>query len=131
NARLSHASVGIVAFENRSGDTLDAYLGDALTEDLTRSLSSAHVLRVFRVRQARPDLDYILTGSVRHAKDTLDVTAQLERNGSGEIVWATRFALRSQGPITVPRTLTREVLDALGARAATRTDRKSTRLNSS
>ncbi|PYP56107.1 MAG: hypothetical protein DMD40_11815 [Gemmatimonadetes bacterium] len=123
NARLSHASVGIVAFENRSGDTLDAYLGDALTEDLTRSLSAAHVLRVFRVRQARPDLDYILTGSVRHAKDTLDVTAQLERNGSGEIVWATRLALRSQGTITVPRALTREILDALGARAATRTER--------
>ena len=117
NARLSHASVGIVPFANRSGDTIDAYLSTALTEDLTRSLSAAHVLRVFRVPQARPDLDYILTGSVRHAKDTLDVTAQLERNGSGEIVWATRLALRSEGTITVPRTLTSEVLGALGARA--------------
>src|SRR2546422_101792 len=123
SARLSQASVGIVPFEDRSEDTLDAYLGSALTEDLSRSLSAAHVLRVFRVRQARPGLDYILTGSVRHAKDTLDVTAQLERNGSGEIVWATRLALRSQGTITVPRTLTREVLDALGARAAAPTER--------
>src|SRR2546425_1234364 len=123
NARLSHASVGIVPFANRSGDTIDAYLSTALTEDLTRSLSAAHVLRVFRVPQARPDLDYILTGSVRHAKDTLDVTAQLERNGSGEIVWATRFALRSRGAITVPRTLTSEVLRALGARAGAPTER--------
>src|SRR2546426_2178589 len=122
NARLSHASVGIILFDNRSGDTLDAYLGAALTEDLTRSLSAAHVLRVFRVGKARPGLDYILTGSVRHAKDTLDVTAQLERNGSGEIVWATRLALRSRGTITVPRTLTSELLGALGARAGAPTE---------
>ena len=122
NARLSHASVGIIPFDNRSGDTLDAYLGAALTEDLTRSLSAAHVLRVFRVGKARPGLDYILTGSVRHAKDTLDVTAQLERNGSGEIVWATRLALRSRGTITVPRTLTSELLGALGARAGAPTE---------
>src|SRR2546429_160380 len=123
SARLSQVSVGIVPFEDRSEDTLDAYLGSALTEDLSRSLSAAHVLRVFRVRQARPGLDYILTGSVRHAKDTLDVTAQLERNGSGEIVWATRLALRSRGAITVPRTLTSEVLRALGARAGAPTER--------
>ena len=123
SARLSQVSVGIVPFEDRSEDTLDAYLGSALTEDLSRSLSAAHVLRVFRVRQARPGLDYILTGSVRHAKDTLDVTAQLERNGSGEIVWATRLALRSGGAIAVPRTLTSEVLRALGARAGASTER--------
>src|SRR3989454_444978 len=123
SARLSQVSVGIVPFEDRSEDTLDAYLGSALTEDLSRSLSAAHVLRVFRVRQARPGLDYILTGSVRHAKDTLDVTAQLERNGSGEIVWATRLALRSRGAITVPPTLTSEVLRALGARAGAPTER--------
>src|SRR5881628_3418472 len=42
HARLTRASVGIVSFENRSGDTLDAYLSAALTEDLTRSLSAAH-----------------------------------------------------------------------------------------
>src|SRR5206468_3214597 len=54
SARLSQVSVGIVPFEDRSEDTLDAYLGSALTEDLSRSLSAAHVLRVFRVRQARP-----------------------------------------------------------------------------
>src|SRR5256712_73861 len=123
SARLSQVSVGIVPFEDRSEDTLDAYLGSALTEDLSRSLSAAHVLRVFRVRQARPGLDYILTGSVRHAKDTLDVTAQLERNGSGEIVWATRLAVRSRGAITVPRTLTSEVLRALGSRAGAPTER--------
>src|SRR3989442_2249850 len=123
NARLSRASVGIVSFENRSGDTLDAYLGAALTEDLTRSLSAAHVLRVFRVPQARLGLDYILTGSVRHAQDTLDVTAQLERTGSGEIVWATRLALRSHGAITVPQTLTSGVLHALGAPAGAPTER--------
>ncbi|PYO62820.1 MAG: hypothetical protein DMD28_04290 [Gemmatimonadetes bacterium] len=123
NARLSRASVGIVSFENRSGDTLDAYLGAALTEDLTRSLSAAHLLRVFRVPQARLGLDYILTGSVRHAQDTLDVTAQLERTGSGEIVWATRLALRSHGAITVPQTLTSGVLRALGAPAGAPTER--------
>src|SRR5207249_10753433 len=71
----------------------------------------------------RPGLDYILTGSVRHAKDTLDVTSQLERNGSGEIVWATRLALRSRRAITVPRTLTSEALRALGARAGAPTER--------
>ena len=122
NARSSQASVGIVPFENRSGDTLDAYLGAALTEDLTRSLNAAHALRVFRVRQARPGLDYILTGSVRRAGDTLDVTAQLERDGSGEIVWVTRLALRTRGTI-LPPTLTSEVLGALGARAGAPTER--------
>ena len=90
DARLSRASVGIVVpFATRSGDTLDAYLAAGLTEDLTRSLSAAHAVRVFRVHQARPDLEYILTGSVRRAKNALEVTAQLERSNSGEIVWAT------------------------------------------
>src|SRR5438128_3116809 len=122
NARSRPTSVGIVPFENRSGDTLDAYLGAALTEDLTRSLNAAHVLRLFRVRQARPGLEYVLTGSVRRAGDTLDVTAQLERNGSGEIVWATRLALRSRGTV-FPPTLTSEVLGALGVRAGAPTKR--------
>ncbi len=122
NARSRPTSVGIVPFENRSGDTLDAYLGAALTEDLTRSLNAAHVLRLFRVRQARPGLEYVLTGSVRRAGDTLDVTAQLERNGSGEIVWATRLALRSRGTV-FPPTLTSEVLGALGVRAGAPTER--------
>ncbi len=122
NARSRPTSVGIVPFENRSGDTLDAYLGAALTEDLTRSLNAAHVLRLFRVRQAPPGLEYVLTGSVRRAGDTLDVTAQLERNGSGEIVWATRLALRSRGTV-FPPTLTSEVLGALGVRAGAPTER--------
>src|SRR5207247_9977927 len=122
SARLSQVAVGTVPFEDRSEDTLDAYLGSALTEDLSRSLSAAHVLRVFRVRQARPGLDYILTASLRHAKDTLDVTAQLARNGAGEIVWATRLALRSRGAITVPRAATSDVPRALGARGGAPTE---------
>ena len=110
-------TVGLAPFQNRSGNSADAYLSAALTEDLTSLLTATRSVRVVRFRQDRRGTEYVLTGSIRRTADTLEVSAELERTASGEIVWATQFGLESRAAIAMPRTLASQVLTALGVAA--------------
>lgn len=98
--------------ENRSADTLDAYLAATLTEDVTAALAETRAIRLVRARGAGGPGAYDLRGSVRRSGGTLRLIAQLERGG--EIVWSTRLDETTARAAALPDTLAAGVLAALG-----------------
>lgn len=111
----SRPSVGIVAFENRSVGDTDATLIGTFTEGVTQSLVAAHSVQVSRLPRGGRGTQYLLTGSMRRTRDTVEVAAELERAGSGEILWATRLKVGDASDL--PDTIAAEVLTALGVPA--------------
>ncbi len=86
------ASVGVLPFENRSGDSAQAYLSDGVSDELTARLSAIPELKVsprsstirFRASQEAPDeigkqlgVTYLLTGGVARHGDSVRVSVEL------------------------------------------------------
>jgi adenylate cyclase len=110
-AAVGHApaprlSLVVLPFENLSGDPIDDYLADGITDDLTTDLSyipeafviareSAYTYKgkATDVRQIGRELGvrYVLEGSVRRINSTLRVNAQLISAETGAHLWADRL----------------------------------------
>ena len=101
-------TLGVLPFDNLSGDADQEYLSDGLTEELITQLGRLEParLRVLArsstwkykrsdrdVGQLRRELgaDYVLEGSLRRAGDRVRVTAQLVRADDQSQVWAETY----------------------------------------
>src|SRR3546814_3034348 len=87
-------SIAVLPLANASGDQDQVYFSDGLSEDLINALSQIDGLKVigrnssFQFRDSQDDtrtigarlgVAHLLEGSVRHAGDTVRITAQLIR----------------------------------------------------
>ncbi|HEY2804577.1 MAG TPA: hypothetical protein VGI92_01840 [Gemmatimonadales bacterium] len=118
-------SVAVLAFENLSRDTGDAYIAEGLTEEITARLGQVNRLAVTsrtsvrRLRNAAdlqtPELGralnavYLLNGSVRHAGERLRVTVELVRATSGARVWGDQFDRNTGDLLTIEEDIARAV----------------------
>src|SRR3546814_7325248 len=93
------------SFPTRRSSELDqdqVYFSDGLSEDLINALSQIDGLKVigrnssFQFRDSQEDtrtigarlgVAHLLEGSVRHAGDTVGITAQLIRDADGSTLW--------------------------------------------
>ena len=97
----------VLPFKNVDGNTEDAYLADAITEDLTTELTrlqrawviASGTAFTYRDKQDDPrqigrelKVRYALEGSVRRAGPLVRVNAQLIDTQSGTSLWANSFA---------------------------------------
>lgn len=86
------ASIGVLPFENRSGDSTQVYLSEGVSDELTARLSAIPELRVsprsssirFRASRESPDaiarqlgVTYLLTGGVARQGDSVRVSVEL------------------------------------------------------
>jgi TolB-like protein/Tfp pilus assembly protein PilF len=99
-------SIAILPFVNRSPDSADAYLADALPEQIVGRLArvnglvvKSHTVVLAQWRRT-PDpvatahalrVQWFVTGSLRRAGRKLTVSAELVRAASGDGVWAAPF----------------------------------------
>lgn len=99
-------SIAVLPFDNMSPSVADAYFSDGLTEEIISRLSHLGSLRVISrssamalkgmnkdIRTIGVDLDvqYVLEGSVRKARDAIRITAQLIDAQSDEHLWGEKY----------------------------------------
>jgi len=99
----SRPSVAVLAFDNMSADAEQGYFADAVTEEITATLSRigdftviarnsayAYKGRSVDVRQIGRELGvrYVVEGSVRRSGERLRITAQLVETESGAHIWS-------------------------------------------
>lgn len=99
-------SVAILPFTNLSPEPESEYFADGITEEITNVLAGLADLHVaartsafaFKGQQAdireigrRLSVSYVVEGSVRRARDTLRITAQLVDAATGFHVWSQNF----------------------------------------
>ena len=99
-------SIAVLPFQNRSGDSIQEYFADGLTEDIITGLSRQRWFFVIArnssfafkddlvdVRKVASELGvrYVLEGSVRKASGQVRVTAQLIDASKGVNLWADRY----------------------------------------
>jgi TolB-like protein len=99
-------SVAILPFENMSSEEESGYFAEGITEEITNVLAGISDLHVaartsaFSFRGSQRDVrdigrtlnvSFVVEGSVRRARDTLRITAQLIDTSTGFHVWSERF----------------------------------------
>ena len=99
-------SIAVLPFQNLSGDSVQDYFADGMSEEIITALSRVPDLvviarnstfvykeRAVDVRQVGRELDvgYVLEGSIRKMDNRLRITAQLVNAQSGDHVWAERY----------------------------------------
>jgi adenylate cyclase len=99
-------SIGVLPFDNMSGDPEQAYFADGIAEDIITALSRFRQFHVtarnssFAYKGQATDIKkvgrelgvrYVLEGSVRKTADRVRITAQLIDAESGNHVWADRY----------------------------------------
>jgi adenylate cyclase len=99
-------SIGVLPFQNMSGDPEQEYFADGMVEEIITALSRIRWLfviarnssftykgRAIDVKQVGRELGvrYVLEGSVRKAGDRVRITAQLIDAQTGAHLWADRF----------------------------------------
>src|SRR3546814_536115 len=99
-------SIAVLPLANASGDQDQVYFSDGLSEDLINALSQIDGLKVigrnssFQFRDSQDDtrtigarlgVAHLLEGSVRHAGDTVRITAQLIRAADGSTLWSDNY----------------------------------------
>ncbi len=132
-------SIVVLPFANLDSDPEQAYLAEAITDDLTTDLSRisgsvviAHSTAVsyggkaVDVRQVSRDLDvsYVLEGSVRPIGDQIEVNAQLIDGKAAAQVWAERFATDRHNLAEAQTQITGRLAQALGLQLIQVTSRR-------
>jgi TolB-like protein len=105
-AAVQPGSIAVLPFVNRSADSTDAYLAEALPEQIAGRLNRVRQLQVKSATQAQaqwrrtPDpaqaaralrVEWYVTGSIRRIGRQLAVNAELVRAASGDGVWSAPF----------------------------------------
>ncbi len=104
---LSPVSVAVLPFENRSGESKDQHMADALTEDIISKLSQLPQLRVtnrkstqkyhgellssFEVVAAELKVEKILYGHISRSGDQVIIKAELINATNNRFIWANTF----------------------------------------
>jgi TolB-like protein len=137
-------SIAVLPFQNRSGDSVQEYFADGLTEDIitglsrqrwffviARNSSFAFKAEAVDVRKVANELGvrYVLEGSVRKANDQIRVTAQLIDACKGVNLWAERYDRALANIFELQDEITNRVIDSVGSQIivaeAARIQRKS------
>ncbi len=123
------ASVAVLPFLNLSTDPDDAFLGDALAEDIIHHLTQIAGLRVaartsswaWRDRRAEIPriaralhVDTILEGSVQREQNLLRVTLQLVKGSDGHHIWSRTFTRPVDALARVNEEIVRSTAQGLG-----------------
>src|SRR5262245_1279155 len=137
-------SIAVLPFQNRSGDSVQEYFADGLTEDIITGLSRQRWFFVIArnssfafkadasdVRKVASELGvrYVLEGSVRKASGRVRVTAQLVDASRGINLWADRYDRDLANIFELQDEITNRVIDSVGSQIivaeAARVQRKS------
>lgn len=103
---INQKSIAVLPFRNISSDAENEYFTDGMTEELINALSKIEGLKVtartssFAYKGKQVDVRHIgndlgvstvLEGSIRKAKDSVRITAQLIRTDNGFHIWSESF----------------------------------------
>jgi TolB-like protein len=123
-------SIAVLPFQNRSGDSIQEYFADGLTEDIITGLSRQRWFFVIArnssfafkdelvdVRKVAGELGvrYVLEGSVRKASGQVRVTAQLIDASKGVNLWADRYDRDLSNIFELQDEITNRVIDLVGS----------------
>ena len=125
-------SVAVLYFENLSPDTADAYLADALTEELINRLGRIERL-VVRSRQAAQrfrartgddpaalgralNVAYLVSGRVRHKGRQVFVGVELVRATTGTHLWGNNWNRSDEDLVAIEADIARDVASAIAGR---------------
>jgi TolB-like protein/Flp pilus assembly protein TadD len=129
-AALSDQSIAVLPFADMSEKKDQEYFSDGLSEDLITALSQLPGLKVigrtsaFKFRDSKDDshtigkklgVAHLLEGSVRHAGDTVRVSAELIDVSDGSTQWSTRYDRPYKDLFGLQDDLTHAVAGALKA----------------
>jgi serine/threonine-protein kinase len=121
-------SVAILPFASLSAEPESEYFADGVTEEITNVLAGLAHLHVaartsafaFKGQQAdireiarRLNVSYVVEGSVRRARDTVRITAQLIDASTGYHLWSQRFDRNADGVFEIQDEIARAVADRL------------------
>jgi adenylate cyclase len=129
--RLEEArgSIAVFSFDNLSPDADDAYLADGIAMEIISMLSRVPDLRVasrpatFAYRGRSEDmwaivrdlqLRYVLTGSVRRAKDRIPVTAELSDGAGRSQLWSHSYERQLADLFAVQEEIAEAIVIAFG-----------------
>ncbi|NKM06524.1 tetratricopeptide repeat protein [Rhizobium leguminosarum bv. viciae] len=122
-------SVAVLPFVNLSGDPVQDYFTDGITDNLiidlarlsdidviSRNSAFAYKGKPYVMADIKRDLGarFVVEGSVRRTGDQIRVNAQLIDAVSGDHLWANRFARGGADVFAVQDELSRQIADALG-----------------
>ncbi|MBT33244.1 MAG: AraC family transcriptional regulator [Thalassobius sp.] len=103
---INQKSIAVLPFENLSSDPENEYFADGMTEEIINALSKIQGLKVtartssFVYKNTKTDVRHIgnelgvatvLEGSIRKARDTVRISAQLIRTDNGFHIWSENF----------------------------------------
>ena len=125
-------TLAVLPFDDVSGDTADAYLGDGIADEIAAALSKVNGLRVasrtsaaaFRsshdvdVRELgrRLGVSTVLEGRVRRAGDRMRLTVQLTSVDDGLTLWSDVYERQVRDVFAMQDEIARSVVEALRAR---------------
>jgi len=122
--------LGVMPFENLSGDPDQEYFSDGMTEELIAQLGGLQPARLGviartsamtykrgnrDIRQIGSELkvDYVLEGSVRREGDRVRITAQLIQVSDQTHLWSESYERRSQNTLALQSDVSRKIAQAL------------------
>lgn len=121
-------SIAVLAFTNMSGDPVQDYLSDGITEDIITELSRFSELLVIArnssfqykgksvdIRQVGRELGvrYVLEGSIQRAGDRIRISAQLIDAMTGAHGWADRYDRKLDDTFAVQDEVVRTIVAVL------------------
>ncbi len=117
---LPQKSIAVIPFENRSENSKDAYLAEALTNEVINRLTVLSDLRVYKTSSRNYDtiamtLDVltILTGTVQRIGDTVLITAQLVELPKKNNIWGKTFTRRTRDMMAIRSDVAKRIADVL------------------
>ena len=125
----ARGSIAVLPFDSLSPDPNDAYLADGLTTEIITMLSRIPNLRVasrsalfaYRDRKADVwdtvrdlDLQYVLTGTIRHAGDRIRVVAELSDCADRTQLWSNTYERQLADIFAVQEEIAEAIVIAFG-----------------
>lgn len=131
-------SIAVLPFVNMSGNEADEYFSDGMTEELINALTAVGGLRVaartssfaFKGKEADVreigqslNVQTILEGSVRKARNRLRITAQLVNVADGYHLWSETYDREMEDVFAVQEEISRAIVSALKVKLAAAEER--------
>jgi len=116
------ASVGVVPFENASGEPAQDAFADGLTEDIVAQLSKISGLNVYRFKgieespvekAAELGVATLLEGTIRRVEDKIRVSTQLFEVKSSRVLWSENYDQELTDIFALQTEISLQVADAL------------------
>ncbi len=132
-------SIVVLPFANISSDSENQYFSDGLTEEIITDLATIETLRVISrtsamsLKGTNKDLKtigrelnvrYVLEGSVRKARDSLRITAQLIDATNDTHVWAEKYSGTLDNVFDIQEQVSRAIAKALRLRLSAREEKQ-------